>query len=288
MTQKTTNPGLVLAFGSALSFSLLNAAVRYAQDDLALSTWGILLTRGLTSLVAAFLISRYFGQRLITEGSRIFGLVGFLSFLSSVATTFSIGQLPLYQVLVMLYLYPAMTVPLGYFILGQKVGRRDILLVAAAFGGCVILLWPDDAAGLKLTPCHLVALGGSVFYALAYVLTNKASTANNGFQPVFYYGLWAVVGNLVIIFGLGADTGLKAETTLLPAMGLGVLAVTALLTGYAALRWLPAFKVGVIGTLEVLGGVLASWLFFDDPITVRALTGGAIILGAALMLRKSD
>jgi drug/metabolite transporter (DMT)-like permease len=55
--------------------------------------------------------------------------------------------------------------------------------------------------------------------------------------------------------------------------------------GFSALRWLPAHTVGTIATLEIAIGALFSWLFFHDPMTVRAIFGGSIILGAALSSR---
>jgi drug/metabolite transporter (DMT)-like permease len=50
---------------------------------------------------------------------------------------------------------------------------------------------------------------------------------------------------------------------------------------FAALKYLPAHKVGVIGTLEVLGGALSSWLIFSDPFTPIGLVGAVIIIYAA-------
>jgi len=287
MEMDKTNQGLALAFGSALSFTLLNTGVRYSLDNLALSAWGILLFRGICSLLVAVLLARHFRLKLINRGGAVFCAAGFFNFLSSICITVGISLLPLYQVLVLLYLYPSMTVPLAYFINGQRAGRRAIFLVSLAFIGCLILLWPDDKAGLTLRPAHLIALAGALVYALSYVLANRADSSNNAFQPVFYYGCWAIAGNLLIIFILGAGPGLEAGRNIPAALGLGLLAVSALFMGYAALRRIPAFKVGIIGSLEVLGGVLASWLLFDDPITLRTLSGGLIILAAALLLRKS-
>jgi drug/metabolite transporter (DMT)-like permease len=66
---------------------------------------------------------------------------------------------------------------------------------------------------------------------------------------------------------------------------LAALGVTAQLTGFAALRWLPGFKVGLIGTLELFAGTLISWLIFSDPISARALGGGLIIILATFQLR---
>jgi len=280
------NPGLPLAFGSAICYTFLNIGARYALDDLHLTAWGLLFLRGIVALAVTWALARHLKISVFGRQPKTLALIGFCSFTATVLVTVAIGLIPLYQVLVLLYLYPALTVPLSYFINGDRVSRRDLGLIALAFTGCLILLWPDQTSGLDLNWGHLIGAASPVFYALAYVLANRLGEGNNGLEPIFYYGCWALIGNLVIILFLGGETGITGVGTLLPGLGLAVLAVTALLTGYAALRWVKAFKVGVIGNLEVFGAVVASWLVFNDPITLRALLGGVIILTAALKLRQ--
>lgn len=287
MNVRPQNPGLPLAFGSAIAYSLLNIGARYALDDLGLTVWGLMLVRGLVALAVTVTLARFLKINVLGRDRKILALIGFCSFVSTVLVTLAIGSAPLYQALVLLYLYPAMTVPLGYFINGDRVSPRDLTLIGLAFGGCLILLWPDHSSGLTLHWGHLAGAASPVFYALAYVLANRLGDGNTGLEPIFYYGCWAAGANLVLIPLMGLPTGLEGTGAVLPALALGTLAVAALLMGYAALRWVKAFKVGVIGTLEVFGGVIASWLVFNDPITIRALLGGVIILTAALKLRQS-
>lgn len=287
MILKKTNPGLSLAFASALSFSFLNIGIRYALDVSDLSVWGILFLRGLTALATAFVLALLLKASVIGRDKGTLALIGFCNFASAITLTMAIDLIPLYQALVLLYTFPALTVPLGYLINGDKVNARSLMLVGAAFAGCVILLWPDQAAGLDLGFGHLIGASTPIFYSLAFVLANRLGEGNNGLEPLFYFGLWATLGNLAIIVFLPSSGGLPSPQLLAPGFGLGALAVSGLLCGYAALRWIKAYKVGVIGTLEVFGGILASWLFFGDPISLRALLGGAVILTAALKLRSS-
>lgn len=286
---KTSNPGLSLAFGSALAFSLLNIGLRFVQDETDITVWGLLLLRGPVALAAALLFSLALkssplGRR---QNRPLLLLIGLCTFLSNICTITAIAVIPLYQALVLLYLYPAISVPLGFLINGHRASLRDLLLVGLAFAGCLVLLWPDGSAGLELGPGHLIGAINPFFYSASFVLTNRLGEGNKGLEPLFYYGCWALLGNAVIICLLGLNTGISFEQTLAPALGLGLLAVSAILMGYMSLRWLPAFKVGVIGTLEVFVAVLASWLLLSDPLTFRGLIGGAIIMFAALKLRSS-
>lgn len=285
MRLNTQNPGLPLAFGSALVYCVLNVGLRFQMDS-TMTVWGVLATRGLIGLAAVGLAARLFKKELLGCNRNMLLLIGLVSFLSTVCIVQAIGSIPLYQALVMLYLYPALSVPLNYFINSTKAGPKTIFWVAAAFAGCVILIWPDSSAGLYVGVYHLAGLVGSLLYALSMVLATRLGEGNCGLEPIFYYSIWAFFGSLAVIL-LGEPAGIKDASTLGAGLGLGFLAIGSLLMAYAALRWLAPFKVGIIGSLEVFGGALSSWLIFDDPITARAMSGGLIILYVAFRLRQS-
>ena len=283
---QTQNPGLPLAFGSTLAYCTLNVALRLQLEG-TLTVWGILILRGIFGLAVLGLAARIFRKNLLGRNRNLLLAVGFGSFMSTVCVTLSIREIPLYQALVMLYLYPALTVPLNFLINSARVGLRDILLVLLAFIGCLFLIWPDSSAGLYVGIYHLAGLGGALAYALSLVLAARLGEDNCGLEPIFYYSFWAFFATLLISLVSGEPIGLDSPREVAIGLGLATLASAAILMAYAALRWLAPFKVGVIGTLEVFGGALASWLVFHDPITVRALFGGLIILGAALKLRQT-
>ena len=279
------NPGMVLAVSSALLYCVLNVGVRFMLADL--TVWDIVLTRGLVGAATLLLVGYIWKINVFGKHKVLLTLIGLFGCLSSVCTTTAISRIPLYQALVLLYLYPALTVPMAYFINGVRVRLRACVLVTIAFAGCLCLIWPDNAAGLALDIGHLIGFFGACFYSLAYVLISRLGDDNCGLEPMFYYCLWAIAGVAIAALAFDLSTGLGSLQTVVSGIGLGFLAVLPLLAGYAALRWLEPFKVGVIGNLEVFGGALASWLIFSDPITMRALFGGLIILIVSLQLRRA-
>ena len=278
--------GLLLAFAATLAYCGLNIGVRQYSDE-GLTVWGILGVRGLLAVAAAVVAARIFKINVWGSNKGLLILLGFFSFLGNIFLTSSLTVLPLYQAVVLIYLYPAMTIPQNYFINGSKVSRRDLGLLALTFIGCLILVWPDTAAGLNLSKGHLIGFLGAFFYGLGFVLARRLGNDNSGLEPIFYYGLWAVIFCSVGIFVLGQNTGLNSPANYGQSVGLAFLAIFGLLATYTALRWLPPFKVGIIGTLEIFVGALASWLIFDDPMTIRTVIGGMIILYTALKLKQS-
>jgi drug/metabolite transporter (DMT)-like permease len=100
-------------------------------------------------------------------------------------------------------------------------------------------------------------------------------------EPIFFYSLFAGLAALPLGFLSGQGLGLDTSGEVMRGSLLGVLGSTGQLLAYAAIRFLPPYKVGVIGTLEIVGGALFSLLFFNDPLGVKSLIGGILIIYAA-------
>ncbi len=133
------NPGLLLALGSPLAYSLQNVWMRFQLDG-SVTVWGLLLMRGLLGLAAMGLAARLLKKGLPSRNRRRLLLTGLSSYLSTICIILAIGNIPLYQALVLLYLYPALSVPLNYFLNGAPVRRATVFWVVTAFVGSSVSL----------------------------------------------------------------------------------------------------------------------------------------------------
>ena len=283
MNSKPKNPGLILAFGSALAFSLGDTGVRLTVE--ALAVLGLVFLRGLAGVIVTTAVARFLGKKPWGANIRLLTLIGLCGFLATFLTFTAISRIPLYQALVILYLYPVMSLGLASLINGEAASAGDGLRAFLALGGCLMLVWPDEAAGLFFDFGHPVGLAGCFFYSLSIVLTRRLGSANSGLEPLFHYSLHCILGALLLALFFGAELNLKPDFK--TAQGLLAVGLTGLgqFMGFAAVRWLPAHTVGTIGTLEVALGALFSWLIFHDPMTIRAILGGCLVLGTALSIQ---
>jgi drug/metabolite transporter (DMT)-like permease len=245
-----------------------------------------LFLRGCIGVVLAALAARRLKKDLWGRDKRPLTGIGFISFMASVCTITSISSIPLYQALVLLYLYPALALLLAAPLNREPITPRTSCLIAVALAGCAILIWPDEAVGLTLEIGHLIGFVGSFLFGLSSVLIRRLGENNSGLEPVFHYSFHSVLWVMPLAFLFGSDLGFTTPRVFLTSLAVGALAVSGQFMCYAALRWMPACRVGVIGTLEVLGASLASWLLFRDPMSPRALLGGMIIIFAVLMLNR--
>lgn len=284
MNNKSNNTGLFLALASPVAFSCFNIGVRVLTGEV--SVWELLFLRGCIGVAVILVVARILKKRLWGSHRGLLLLIGFIGFLSTACTTTAITLIPLYQAMVILYLYPSLAIVLSALINRERINSRDGLGVGLALTGCVLLIWPDETAGLDFQIGHLIGLLGSLFYSLSYVLTRRLGEDNCGLEPIFHYSLFAALGAIPLGLVFGVQPSLNSVTVISACLALGALGSLGQMMGYAALRWLPAYKVGVFGTLEVLGGVLASWLLFNDPMTIRTVIGGAVIIAVAFGLRR--
>jgi inner membrane transporter RhtA len=270
---------LTLAFASPLLFAAFDVGLRILSADV--TVFGLLQIRGLVGTALALVFARAAGYRLKLAHVWTLALAGLFAALSTVCTTTAITMIPLYQAVVILYLYPAFTVVLSLILGVDRITWRAVMGVLTAFVGCVMLVWPDVPAGLELGWGHAVGVLGSLFYASCLILVRRLGDGQGGLEPFLFNSLACIVvaWPLAKLFGAGLGIDSLGEVGLSAA--LVCLGSVAQLMAFAAVRYLPPFKVGVIGTLEILGTALASWLMFSDPMTPRALVGAAIIIYAA-------
>gem|GEM_PF-1926900 len=278
------NPGLSLAFGSALAYTCYSAGVRALIGELTI--WGLLFLRGCLGVLVIGYLARLFSRPLWGPQTGLLLAVGASAFGSSICMATSLSTIPLYQALMLIYLYPVFTLLLAAPINGEPVRRGAFGLVGLAFLGGLALVWPDEDIGLNFSIGHLIGVLGSFLYSVSQVLIRRLGPSNSGLEPMFHYSLFALIFSIPLATIFQADLGLSHLSGLGAGLLLATLGTTAQLAGYAALRWLPAFKVGIIGYLELALGSLISWLVFSDPMSLRALTGGLLLLLVVIRLRS--
>jgi drug/metabolite transporter (DMT)-like permease len=277
------NPGLFLAFGSAVAYTLGDTGVRLTVGEL--SVWGLVFIRGLLGMAGAATAALLLRKKLWGANFRLLSLIGLSGFLCTSLMFSTIVRIPLYQAFVILYMYPIFSLILAALINGEKISAGDSLRAFLALMGCLFLVWPDESAGLTLDIGHFLGLAASLCYSLSIVLTRRLGSDNSGLEPLFHYSLHCALGAIPLALLFGQGLGLNLNLNSVAGLLVATLSTMGQFLGYAALRWLPAHTVGTIGTMEVALGALLSWLFFHDPMTARAIFGGGLILGVALSVR---
>jgi drug/metabolite transporter (DMT)-like permease len=164
-------------------------------------------------------------------------------------------------------------------------GRTVVSTLIAGVGLFLVLSGP----GVTLSPADLAGIGWGLVAALFYAgvtLLGRLQGAESPVRLVFWQSLSAVAVLLpavLITKGVGA---LRLDP--LPLLLLAILGVVhtagALVLYFWGLAGVKVQHLAVLGYLDPVASVLLAFLFLGERPGVQAIAGGALILGASLLL----
>lgn len=277
--------GILLVAGSAAAFGTLAIFGRYAYAAKMDAITILFLRFSLAALVLLVLL--FLRCEPLPRGRPLAPLIG-MGAIGYVGQAFcylaALNYASSGLVALLLYLYPAFVTVLSVVVLQERMTRLKLLALVLALVGTGLTIGPAGGQLLGI----LLALGAAAIYSIyiivgvqvmkqvsavqsstvimaaAGVMACLLMTINGPHWPATMAGWWAVAGIVIV-------------ATVLPAI-----------TFLIGLRRVGPTTAAMISTLEpVVTVLLAAWLEQErlQPVT---LIGGALILGAVLLLTQSE
>ena len=189
------------------------------------------------------------------------------------------------RVLLLFFLSPLWTVLFSRVLLGEKLNRVGVGVMALSLGGAVVMLWrPDGEWPLPTNRAEWLALSAGVAFALSNVISRHLAGVADGARSVSIWlgvllltlaGLVAVPGDLGFVAGAGGSVWL-----LLVGVGLAIGSVT-----YAVqygLARVPANQAIVIFLFELVVAAVASYFLAHEHMDRQEWVGALMIVTASL------
>lgn len=276
--------GVLFMAASALSFSVMSLLVKLASARLPMGE--IVLARALVTLAAS--VAMVWRARLPPPGP--WGthrgklvLRGALGFCGLGTYYGSLALLPLPEATTLQNLVPLVSTWLGWWILGERVGRSALLALALGIAGVLLIVQPGGS-GAGLAPAGVaLGLASAACSAVAYATVRQLARTEHPLVIVLYFPL--VATPLAIPWAAAAwVTPTATEVLLLVGLGLATQAGQVFLTlGLAAERLGPATAASYLQIVFAIGWQLA--LFGVAP-PIATLAGAALIVaGTAAVAR---
>ena len=171
---------------------------------------------------------------------------------------------------------------------GQRLRPLAILGLALGFGGVALLLGSPGSG--RIDPLGGVfAVVAPVFWALGSVYSRRVSLPTRPLVATAMQMLCA--GALYLVAGVAA--GELGRVHLSRVSGASVLALAYLiifgsLVGYTAYTWLlrvaPLSLVSTYAYVNPIVAVTLGWLILAEPVTIRTVAAGAIIIAAVALI----
>jgi drug/metabolite transporter (DMT)-like permease len=189
----------------------------------------------------------------------------------------AVQAMPLADAITFYLAGPIYVTALSVWLLGERVGWRRWTAVLIGFCGVVIALRPSTAS---ITLPALIALCGSLFYALLLVTTRMVKETNDTvLMSGQFFGSFAF-GALTAPFGWVTPSAYD----LMFLSGFGVVSIAALFCINRSLKLAPASVVVPYQYSLIVWSVLLGWWVFGEWPDAWTITGGTIIVAAGLYI----
>lgn len=161
---------------------------------------------------------------------------------------------------------------------------QTILLTLMALAGVGVLSFKGGSFSLGVG--DLIVLSCAFFFAMQITYLEKATKGSNPARVNFVQILTAAILSFIIYLlqGEGLQEANIAQG-ILPILFLGILSTClCYFLQTSAQKYASASKAGVILSLEGIFGGLFSVLLGFEPLTAKLVAGGALIVGAAILM----
>ncbi|HEV8690984.1 MAG TPA: DMT family transporter [Ideonella sp.] len=200
---------------------------------------------------------------------------------------YAIGKLPLATAITLNYMssvWMALFLIGGAVMLGSaRVDPRLVATVLTGFVGVALVLQPtlerDQFQGA------LAGLSSGLMSAMAYLQVTALGRAGEPeYRVVFYFSLGGIAAGALLTLASGAHAHTLLGVTLLLATGVLATAAQMMMTrAYAIGRALSNASLQYMG---IVFSFVYGVLIFSDPVTLVALAGMALIIGAGLVATR--
>lgn len=284
--QRETRTAVLSLLTGALIWGLIWYPYRILRDD------GI---DGIVASTATYAMALVLGLAFFRRSLRAFSPSWPLFWLALAASGCNLGYVlatlngEVVRVLLLFYLAPLWTVLLSRLLLGERLKRFGVFVIALSLAGAATMLW-SPRAGLPLPQdvADWLGLGAGFSFALLNVLSRRAQDVTIEIKSMAAFVGVLVVGGLLMLCGVGQPKMPAAPSTwLLIALIGGVLVLANLVVQYGLAR-IAANRAIVIMLSEVGIAALASWLLADEALGLREWVGGAMIVAASVFSARME
>jgi drug/metabolite transporter (DMT)-like permease len=289
--------GPALIAGGMTVIGFVDNLVRAVSNDAHVWQFHLLRAVAAVAMLAAWLWARGALGRLRAVRPGAVALRSTVVTASMMLYYASLPMLPIAQVAAGMFTSPLWVIAISALFLGERVGPRRVLAIAAGFSGVLLILKPD-ASGFSLAA--LMPLAGGALYGLTIILTRRLCAAETTET--------LVLGTFLGYLAAGALG--SAALALLPAPESLVAAAPFLFAPWGAvdgrlLLWIAGFAFGAVGALilvtrgyQVTESASAAlydysfivsagafgWLLWGQTLDAAALAGIALVIGAGAFL----
>ena len=205
-----------------------------------------------------------------------------LHMLRGLATTFSsylfflgIIYLPLADATALIQLGPVMVTLGAVLVLGETIGRRRILGIAAAFLGAMLIIRPGSSV---MSPAAAFPMLGAIGFTV-YALATRFVRSDGPWTALFLQGVFGMMFSSLLVPFFWQPIALAKVPVVAALVGFGILGHLLMIRAFAAA---PASDIAPYGYAGLLFAVIFGLLLFGEIPDGFTIIGAVVIVTAGI------
>ncbi|WP_347820270.1 DMT family transporter [uncultured Planktomarina sp.] len=205
-----------------------------------------------------------------------------LHMLRGLATTFSsylfflgIIYLPLADATALIQLGPVMVTLGAVLVLGETIGRRRILGIAAAFLGAMLIIRPGSSV---MSPAAAFPMLGAIGFTV-YALATRFVRSDGPWTALFLQGVFGMMFSSLLVPFFWQPIALAKVPVVAALVGFGILGHLLMIRAFAAA---PAGDIAPYGYAGLLFAVIFGLLLFGEIPDGFTIIGAVVIVTAGI------
>jgi drug/metabolite transporter (DMT)-like permease len=169
---------------------------------------------------------------------------------------------------------------------GQGLSRSTLAGLFVGFGGVALLAWPSGPSRIDALGAGALLVSGAAWAAGSLVARRAALPR----RPLVSSGMQMFAGGVLLMLVAGASGELTevGHVSMTSVLAMVYLIVFGSWLAFSAYVWLlrvaPMSVVSTYAYVNPVVAVLLGWVVLSEPLSVRTVAAGAIILGAVALI----
>lgn len=278
---KKESKGFLFLIFSAFSFSIMSVCIKYMSGRIPISE--IIFSRSIFSIVITnFLINK----NNVNPWGKNKKLLIVRALLGLIALFFmfeSINRLPLATATILQYSYPTFTSITAFFLLKEGLARNILAAIFIGWIGIMIVLEPNFLETISFRyeiSSILIALGGALFTALAYICVRKLSKYEKSLVIVNYFSVISALVTLPLVILNGV---IPSKLDLFWLIGTGIAGQLGVIFITKGLTLIPTSQASAINYIQVFFASMFGIILFEETLRFSTLIGSLLILFSIIL-----
>ena len=211
-------------------------------------------------------------------------LLGLAAGWTNLAYVLAVLEGEVVRVLLLFYLSPLWTVILAHLLLKERLNRAGAMVMLAAGGGALVMLWQPGDWPLPGNRAEWLGLSAGLMFAISNVVSRRLDGVEEGAKAV---AVWAGVTLLTVIGLILAPAELDFAASASALTWLLIVAVATLIASMTfavqyGLARVPANQAIVIFLSELVVAAISAYFLSDERMDIKEWLGAAMIITASL------